>query len=399
MSHEYREWCCVCLCLTWTYELPFWRYANAHGSIDGQHRRKQDHWKHEEEHRNSPAAAEQIGRCEDPSDRQRGSEIRTPDPEHVKVGDIGTKVEPFAYGLPRGRVIIWQQLRNGKLAALQQHKVRTHLAGNPIPGKDEIENAFSGRYERLSVLAQQGGQGTVFRALASDGTDVALKVYNADQVEERTVREVEALRRLTGPTVIRLHDAGPLDVAGETYRFLATTFVEGESLSDLIARGPSTPELAACIGADIAQALDELWSLRIVHRDVKPANILVQPNGHAVLLDLGVARHLDQKTLTVTGYTFGTIGYFSPEHIGGRTLSCKADVFALGIALQECLLGRHPTRGQQKLLAGGGPSTSTILPNLDHRLVNVIDRMVARQPFDRPTPKAAADEFNRFLRG
>lgn len=261
---------------------------------------------------------------------------------------------------------------------------------NAFPSRANVETAFAGAYTHLGTLKDQGGQGMVFRATASDGSDVALKVYNPDQVEERNEREVAALRKLKGATITTLHDAGTVVIGLETYRFLATAFVEGSSLKDLIASGPISAQNCARIARDVALAIDELWSMNIVHRDVKPPNILVKPNGGAVLIDLGVARHLDQKTITSVGYTFGTPGYFAPEHIGGARVTCKADIFALGIVMQEMLLGRHPTNRNQKLLLDGGPKTSNILPKVPRPLAALIDAMVAREPIDRPMPRNVA---------
>jgi serine/threonine protein kinase len=266
------------------------------------------------------------------------------------------------------------------------------------PTRDKIEAALGGAYVSLVALGQQGGQGAIYKAIAADGAVVALKVYNPDQVEERSEREVAALKKLKGDTIIRLHDAGELTIDGGQFRFLATTFIEGVSLADKIASSALDPVDVARIAEDVASALDELWSFRIVHRDVKPANIMVRPDGRAVLIDLGIARHLDQKAITTTGFILGTPGYFAPEYFGGRKVTCKADVFALGIVCQEMLLGRHPTRRQQKLLANGGPKTATMRSDTPKLLSQLIDKMVGKHPTDRPTPTKVATSIETFLR-
>lgn len=258
---------------------------------------------------------------------------------------------------------------------------------------EEAEVAFSGQYRDLRPLGTQGAQGTVYRAVARDGVDVALKLYHADQVEERSTREVAALGRLTGETVAKLHGAGAVTLRGEDYRYIATTFIDGRPLSDVISLGPLPPADAAAIGADIALAIDEIWALNIVHRDVKPPNIMVRADGRGILIDLGIARHLDLNTLTGPGIAWGTMGYFAPESLRGRKPTCKADVFALGIVIQETLLGRHPTRRNQALLENGGPNISRHKPDTPAALAEIIDRMVDGRPHLRPLPRVAAEDL------
>jgi serine/threonine-protein kinase len=256
---------------------------------------------------------------------------------------------------------------------------------------EAVEAGFGDMYRGLARLGQQGAQATVYKAVAADGTTVALKVYNADQLEERSAREVDALQRLSGDTIVKLHAAGGITIEGESYRFIATTFIDGQPLSEVLAGGAISPSKAAVIGADIAAAIDELWSFKIVHRDVKPPNIMVRVDSHAVLIDLGIARHLDLVTLTGPGIAWGTFGYYAPETLRGQKPTCKADIFALGIVIEEMLLGRHPTRGRQEALMSGGPSISKHKPETPPALAALIDRMVDVKPFLRPQPREATE--------
>jgi eukaryotic-like serine/threonine-protein kinase len=265
------------------------------------------------------------------------------------------------------------------------------------PSISQIEAALTGRYHSFSLLGTQGGQGVACKATSADGCAVALKVYDAEHVEERSEREVAALRQLKSPRIIRLHDAGRVVIDGETYRFIATTFVEGTPLSDLLSTGPLSVEKAAQIATDIAEAIDELWRLKIVHRDVKPDNIIVTAETRAVLIDLGIARHLSQRTLTTAGYTYGTMGYYSPEHFAVRPVTCKADVFATGIVFQQVILGRHPTHGRQDLLADGGARTKGLVPSCPDVVAELIDRMVAKRTYDRPEPADVKNVLQAYL--
>lgn len=253
-----------------------------------------------------------------------------------------------------------------------------------------MQSAFGPRFTIIESIAA-GGQGAVFKALTSNGVShVALKVYFEDQIEERTRREIIALQSITGDTIVKLADEGRCELRGQPCIFIATSYIAGETLAAFIGRDPLEPNAAARIGHDIALAVGLLWAERIVHRDIKPSNIMMTDAGRAVLIDLGLARHLDLSPLTSVGKTWGTEGYLSPEQAKGSLLSCKSDIFALGIVLQESLLGRHPTSRRQAALLEGGPRTSSLRAGLPAGLVTVIDAMVHKSPLRRPLPADAA---------
>jgi serine/threonine protein kinase len=268
------------------------------------------------------------------------------------------------------------------------------------PSDADVEAAVVGLFENIRPLAQ-GGQGAVYRAKpCGSADDVALKVYFSDQLDERTAREIAALKRLKGETIVRLHADGAVDIRGTTYTYIATTFIEGDVLSSVITQRQLSDTEIAIIGRDVALAIDELWTNdRIVHRDVKPSNVMLRPDGRAVLIDLGVARHLNLSPLTTAGKTWGTEGYMAPEHARGKTLSCKADVFALGVLLQECLLRHHPTGGRQVLLMNGGLKTSALRPNAPADLAEIVDLMLDRSPGVRPTPRRVAEAMQAYIEG
>jgi serine/threonine protein kinase len=267
----------------------------------------------------------------------------------------------------------------------------------------EIHVAFPGRFAQLSAL-KSGGQGSVFRGSLghgqglSPGTELALKIYYADNVVERAEREIAALERIKADSLVRLVGTGHLDIRGFPCVWLETEFIEGEPLSARIARGPLDVVDIATMARDIALAIEAIWADRIVHRDIKPDNIMLRPTGRAVLIDLGVARHTALSSLTTLGKTWGTEGYLSPEQAQTkRALTCKSDVFALGIVAQEALLGRHPTQRRQGLLAMGGASTAALRDGLPAGLVALIDLMVHREPLLRPLPGAVASGFQSML--
>jgi eukaryotic-like serine/threonine-protein kinase len=266
---------------------------------------------------------------------------------------------------------------------------------NPPLDASEIHAAFPGAYVRADAVFA-GGQGTVFRVERHDGTVGALKIYVPDpgaELEERTTREVDALQQIVRPTIVRLDNHGTATVRGEACRFVCTTFIEGVTLAArLQPNGTGLPlDEVARIGHDIADAIGGLWARphRIVHRDIKPPNVMLATSGHAVLIDLGVARHTELDSLTVTGGTWGTQGYMSPEQaLGRKALTCKSDVFTLGIMLQHCLTGRHPTNGSQRLLVTGPfARTQAIAPAVPIDVANLIDSMILTDANRRPMPE------------
>lgn len=272
---------------------------------------------------------------------------------------------------------------------------------SPPLDADEVRRTFPGRYTELTAL-KTGGQGAVFRGVIAMGQElagskVALKVYFADQVRERTAREIDALRRIVADSLVRLVSTGHLEIRGVPCVWLETEYIEGESLASVIgARRLTVPEIAQ-IALDIAVAIDAIWSQRIVHRDIKPDNIMVTPAGRAVLIDLGVARHTALSPLTTYGKTWGTEGYLSPEQAEARrSLTCHSDVFALGVVVQEAVLGRHPTNRDQNLLMAGGVQTKPLQADLPGAFVDLVDEMVRRQAFLRPPPNVVAERFRAF---
>lgn len=266
----------------------------------------------------------------------------------------------------------------------------TELAASPLA------KSFS---NFKALVHGEGGQGVVFAADASlknsrGVSGVALKIYYPGAVSERTQREVEAMHRIQCDNLVRLHSAGDIKLRGTDCIFVATEFLAGQLLSSKISAGKLPLNEVAKLACNVACAIEAMWNERIVHRDIKPENIMVVTSGDSVVLDLGVARHLSMGSLTSVGKTWGTQGYMSPEQCQGlRQLSCKSDIFALGIVLHEALLGYHPTNKNQMLLLRGGPSIRAHLNN--DPVAAFLDSMVILQPSRRPTPAQVAAYFKQ----
>ncbi|OGV66121.1 MAG: hypothetical protein A2283_15255 [Lentisphaerae bacterium RIFOXYA12_FULL_48_11] len=196
-----------------------------------------------------------------------------------------------------------------------------------------------------------GGQGIVFRGKVN-GEPAAIKVYFPGVVEKRIEREVKALRTLRCRTIVSLLWSDYITVDGTSLPVVATSLLEGQSLDQTLMNRPLTLNEISVLAFDCTLAIEEMWKTRIVHRDLKPSNIIIHLNGRASVIDLGIARHIDQSCLTSLGTTWGTRGYMSPEQMKCiQQLTCKSDLFALGIVLIEASLQRHPSgRDQAKLV-------------------------------------------------
>jgi len=169
-----------------------------------------------------------------------------------------------------------------------------------------------------------------------------------------------------------------------------TPYIEGEDLRErLKTTGPLPEGAVRTIMTDMCGALVELWVRRIVHRDIKPDNILLQSDTHAVLFDLGIAKHLDMSTITIPGGWLGTLGYMSPEQRKGQRPSVKTDVFALGITCFEALIGKHPfNRDQDAIMAVAKPLAASSLASCSVAFSNILSAAMSYSPLDRPVPTA-----------
>jgi serine/threonine protein kinase len=195
-----------------------------------------------------------------------------------------------------------------------------------------------------------------------------------DDLRARFLREGRLAARLAHPNIVRVFDVGETD--GRPY--IAMEYVEGETLADLLARrGTLTPAEATELGVQIARALTAAHAAGLVHRDVKPHNLLIRRDGVLKLGDFGIAVGLEGTRFTVAGTVLGTAAYLAPEQARGEQVTSAADVYALGLVLVELVTG-HPDR-----VRVGGPLGETI------------NRCLANNPRDRPT----AAEVERELRG
>ncbi|MFC7657234.1 protein kinase [Pseudonocardia benzenivorans] len=255
----------------------------------------------------------------------------------------------------------------------------TDLGDQPAWGPE-----LPGRY-RLGGLVGVGGTASVYRATdVSTGTEVAVKVLHATSdptVAARFAGEVRLLRGLHHPGLARIVDAG---LAGP-HPFLVTRFVDGETLQTTIRRGPMDVSEVTALGARLASTLAHVHAHGVVHRDVKPANILLDGTGRPFLTDFGVSRLVEATQLTETGATVGTPAYMAPEQVRGSRVGPAADVYALGLVLLEALTGRREYPGGLVESAVARLHRSPRVPaELPTGLAALLRRMTADDPDRRP---------------
>ncbi|MFF1796609.1 serine/threonine-protein kinase, partial [Kitasatospora sp. NPDC058263] len=255
---------------------------------------------------------------------------------------------------------------------------------------------FAGRYRVDSVLGRGGGA-DVLRAV-DERLDraVALKIPRPDATADtvrRFATEARMLARLSHPGLVEVYDYG----AVAEHPYLALELVEGPTLAAVLRSGPLPAADVRHLGRDLAQTLAHVHAHGVVHRDVKPSNVLVDAAGRPRLADFGVARILDRQAssddeaLTCTGLIVGTPAYLAPEQIRGRGALASADIYALGLLLIECLTGhREYTGAPIEAAAARLHRPPAIPPHLPADLVAVLRRMTDMDPDHRPSAATCA---------
>ncbi|MCX4986794.1 protein kinase [Streptomyces sp. NBC_00572] len=237
-----------------------------------------------------------------------------------------------------------------------------------------------------------GGMGTVYLARSRGGRAVAVKVARRELAADPHFRarfraEVDAARRVGGFHTAQVVDADP-DAAAP---WLATAYIPGPTLSGLLAeRGPMDEDRLRLLGAALAEALQAIHDCGLIHRDLKPGNIIMADDGPRVL-DFGIARALESTRLTSTGAAFGTPGFLAPEQAQGLEVDGAADVFALGAVLVAAAGGHAFGEGTPMVLMYRAVHEPADLSALPEGVRPVIAACLAKDPAQRPTPKRLLD--------
>ena len=265
---------------------------------------------------------------------------------------------------------------------------------------------FAGRYEVKEILGA-GGMGVVYRAFDRELQEpVAIKTLRPEAMAggsvalDRFKQEIRLARKIAHRNVVRTYDLGEQN--GMYY--LTMEYVEGTSLKQLItSRGKLPPSVTLTVGKQLCRALEVAHSEGVIHRDIKPQNIVVEPSGFLKVMDFGIARLANPpkgKGLTEAGMSIGTPDYMSPEQLSGMELDPRSDLYAAGVVLFECVTGRVPFEAETtwalvaKHLEEEPPDPRTFNGDVSAALAGVILKAMAKKPEDR---YATASEMHDAL--
>jgi serine/threonine protein kinase len=254
----------------------------------------------------------------------------------------------------------------------------------------------------IERLLGEGGMGRVYEATAPDGTRVALKLVKSDMARDVTLRrrfqrEAQIAQAVKHPNVV------PLIAAGEyqDIPYIVQRFIDGLSLDETLERdGPLEIAGAVRVCADVAAGLEALWAAGMVHRDVKPANILLDGRGQAYITDFGLAKNTQGSLLTRPGQALGSMDYMAPEQIRGDSVSAATDIYALGCVMHECMCGQPPfaeVKGMRILwahLQDEPPDPCRLRSDMSPQFARTLMLALQKDPDKRP---ASAGEYARML--
>ncbi|MBF4511027.1 Stk1 family PASTA domain-containing Ser/Thr kinase [Plantibacter sp. VKM Ac-2885] len=263
------------------------------------------------------------------------------------------------------------------------------------------QRLLAGRYV-VGDLIGRGGMSNVFRGVDTKlGRTVAIKVLKSTLATDPAFRsrfrqEAQAASRMAHPTIVRVYDAGEERVKDGSGHdliepFIVMEYVEGRMLKDLIAEGPVESEEAVRIAHSILTALEYSHRAGVVHRDIKPGNVMITTAGDVKVTDFGIARAVSDSSTTVAQTTaiLGTAAYFSPEQAKGETVDARTDLYSTGVVLFEMLTGKAPFRGDTAVavayqhVSERPVKPSSINPKVSPALDQVVLRALAKDRFER----------------
>ena len=273
----------------------------------------------------------------------------------------------------------------------------------------EQPQIIGGRYE-VGEIVGRGGMGEVFVAKdTQSGLTVAIKALKPEVVEEdpslleRFEREGEALRKLDHPNIVKMLTS----LEEDDQHYIVMEFVPGGSLHNILRETGQMPlERVLEIALDLADALTRAHRLKIIHRDIKPPNVLLTEEGTPKLTDFGVAHLEDRTRMTETGSVIGTYSYLSPEAINADDLDERADIWSFGVMIYEMLAGRRPFEGDKvptvllAIMTEPVPDITQFRDDLPPALVSLLHAMLAKDPTDRlESVRRVGAELEAILRG
>ncbi|MBG6237603.1 serine/threonine-protein kinase [Mycetocola sp. CAN_C7] len=262
------------------------------------------------------------------------------------------------------------------------------------------QRLLAGRY-LVGDLVGRGGMANVFRGTDTKlGRTVAIKILKADLATDPAFRtrfrqEAQAASRMAHPTIVRVFDAGEETIKedGRVSRepFIVMEYVYGRTLKSVIAEGAMESSRAVAIAEGILTALEYSHRAGVVHRDIKPGNVMITPDEQVKVMDFGIARAVSDSSSTVAQTTaiLGTASYFSPEQAKGETVDARTDLYSTGVVLFEMLTGRAPFRGDTAVavayqhVSETAVRPSSVNPKVSPALDHVVMRALAKDRFER----------------
>jgi len=283
-------------------------------------------------------------------------------------------------------LLLKRGLLNERQAALVHQAMAASKAATKVPRE-------LGGFELLEKIGQ-GGMGSVFKARQKElGRIVALKILSprlarSNEFVQSFLREARAAGRLNHPNIVAAIDVGE----SQGFYYFAMEFVDGETVAKMLARGPLPEERALGIAADVARALDHAYAKGLIHRDIKPDNIMVTSDGRVRVTDFGLAKAIGKGTPEGTDDErfMGTPAYVAPEQIRSEPdIDCRADIFSLGVTLFQMLTGELPFQGANPMAIAAAvvaeplPPLRRLAPDVSPAAARLVEKMTAKDPVQR----------------
>jgi len=336
-----------------------------------------------------------VGRLVRATEEVRVGNLDAPDLPVESRDEIGILARSFRAMLEelKEKAALEQYVASLNLQIGSEAETVTLRAATPAGSAEpEVGQLFASRYDIQGVLGR-GGMGIVYRAHDRDLDDiVAIKTLRSEALSadptllDRFKQEIRLARRITHANILRTHDLG--ETAG--LRYLSMEFVRGITLKQLVEAGDILPTpVGLRIAKQICAGLAAAHEVGVIHRDIKPQNILIEPTGGLKIMDFGIARLQEERGMTAEGTVVGTPDYMSPEQARGHALDFRSDIYSTGVVLYEVFTGTLPFEGETPLavvlkhIQENPPSPQSRNPKIDPKIAQSILKCMRKDPNER----------------
>jgi HAMP domain-containing protein len=338
-----------------------------------------------------------VGRLVRATEQVRVGNLEAPDLPVESKDEIGILARSFRAMLEELRekealeqyvASLTMSMDSGRAETVASARMTTPPGG----AEPQVGQRFAGRYDIQGILGK-GGMGIVYRAHDRDLDDaVAIKTLRGEALSadptllDRFKQEIRLARRITHPNILRTHDLG--ETGG--LRYLSMEFVKGLTLKQLVEAGDILPTpVGLRIAKQICAGLAAAHEVGVIHRDIKPQNILIESTGGLKIMDFGIARLKEERGMTAEGTVVGTPDYMSPEQARGNTLDFRSDIYSTGVVLYEVFTGTLPFEGDTPLavvlkhIQENPPSPQTRNPKIDPKISQIVLKCMQKDPKGR----------------